>query len=280
MGLLACVESAQQDHAGPDAPEARGLPVTGTSPRVAWVFSSGGPRGFVHVGAVMALQELGLRPDLMVGASAGALVSALCAAGLTGLQMRALALELQPWRFGRLAVGAEERFSTLGLADWVNEQLRGRLLQQLGVPVACVAFNRTRSSVVALTRGDSGLAVAAACAIEGQLAPVRIRGEVHVDADLHQPLPVRLARSLGAQRVLAIDASAREWEAPAGTERWRDGDLRKRMLTQPDAAAADLLLHPDFGYYASLSRSWRERVIESGYQETLRHASALRSLHR
>jgi NTE family protein len=100
-----------------------------------------------------------------------------------------------------------------------------------------------------------------------------------VDADLHQPLPVRLARSLGAQRVLAVDASAHEWKAPAGTERWREGDLRKRALTQLDAQLADVLLHPDIGYYASISRGYRERVIDAGYQDTLRQGQALRALH-
>ena len=59
-GLLlpGCALQAEQDHAGPDAPEAAPLART---PRVAWVLSSGGPRGFVHVGVVKALQELGLR---------------------------------------------------------------------------------------------------------------------------------------------------------------------------------------------------------------------------
>lgn len=86
---------------------------------------------------------------------------------------------------------------------------------------------------------------------------MQIGGQDHVDADLHQPLPVRLARALGAQRVLAVDASAHEDKAPPGTEPWRAGDLRKRALTEPDARAADLLLHPDTGYCAGLSREYR-----------------------
>lgn len=276
LGLSGCTWSPDADHAGPDAPQA--LPLRGPV-RTAWVFSSGGPRGFVHVGVVQALDELGLRPDLIVGASAGALIGSLRAGGISGLRMRELALELQPWTLARLSIGSSERLSVLALADWVSDQLGQRPLQSLGVPMACVAHRLDRGDTVALTAGHSGLAVAASCAIEGQFAPLRIRGERHVDADLHQPLPVRIARALGAQRVLAIDASAHEDKAPPGTERWRAGDLRKRALTRPDALAADLVLHPDIGYYASITREYRQRVIEAGYRATLAAAARLQALH-
>ena len=127
--------------------------------------------------------------------------------------------------------------------------------------------------------GDAGLAVQASCAIEGQFTPVRIRGEQFVDPDLHQPLPVRLARQMGAQRVLAIDASAHEDKAPATAAYFRTVDLRKRALTEPDARAADLTLHPDFGYYVSLSREFRQRAIEAGYRTTMAAANKLAALH-
>ena len=64
-----------------------------------------------------------------------------------------------------------------------------------------------------------------------------------------------------------------------GTERWRPGDLRKRALTQPDATLADVLLHPEFGYYTGFSREYRERCIAAGHRETLAAAGALRALH-
>ena len=63
-------------------------------------------------------------------------------------------------------------------------------------------------------------------------------------------------------------------------ERFRAGDVRKRALTEPDARAADLLLHPSFGYWVSLSREFRERAIRAGYEATLAQAQRLRELHR
>ena len=275
--LSGCTLAPDWDHDGPGAPKQRPL---AARPHVAWVFSSGGPRGFVHIGVVQALDELGLKPDLIVGASAGALVGVLRAAGMTGLQLRALALDLQPLTLARLSLGTSERLSPWAIADWVNAQIDARPLEAMGVPVATVAYRRRTGDVVGFTAGDTGVAVAASCAIEGQFAPVRIRGEHHVDADLHQPLPVRLARALGAQIVIAVDASVHLDRAPAAAQRYREGDLIKAELVRADAAHADLVIKPDFGYWVSLTRDFRDRAMEAGYREALALAPALKGLAR
>ena len=279
-GLLSgCALNADADHTGPDAPSAGPLP---RRPRVTCVFSSGGTRGFVHVGVIKALDEIGLLPDLIVGASIGALVGVLRAAGLRGPELEALALGLQPARLARVTVGGGAYLSGSAVADLVREHLQqkgcGPQLEALPMMAVCVAQRLSDGAIVAFNRGDAGLAVQAACAVEGQFTPVRIHGQRHADADLRQPLPVRLARSLGAGRILAVDASADEARAPAGTERWRAGDLRKRALTRPDALAADLLLQPDIGYYTNISREYRQRCIAAGYRDTLAAAGRIKAL--
>lgn len=274
--MSGCAIDPDVDHRGADAPAEAPLsrPV-----RTAWVFSSGGPRGFVHVGVIKGLAELGLQPDLVVGASAGAVVGALLAGGLSATAIEQLALDLNPMMLARLAPMADERFSGGALRDLVSDTLGGRTLEQLPLPMVCVAQRLRDGGVVGFSRGDTGLAVQASSAIEGRLTPVRIRAERYADADRVMPLPVRVARALGAVRVLAVDASAHEDRAPPGAERWRESDRHKRALTQPDALAADLVLHPDFGYWVSLSREFRERAIEAGYRSTLEAAARLRALH-
>jgi NTE family protein len=250
------------------------------APRVAWVFSSGGPRGFVHIGVLKGLARLGLTPDLIVGASAGALAGTLWAAGLGAQRLEQLALDLQPWDFLRWNPGGPEWLNGNGLATLVNEALEGRSLEDLQLPAACVAMRADNGEAVAFTRGDAGLAVQASSAIVGQLAPVSIGGVRYVDADQVLPLPVRLAFRLGATRVLAVDASAHEDRAPPSAARYRDADLRKRALTLPDAQRADVLLHPDIGYWAGWSRAYRERLIAAGDAAVLEQALQLMELHR
>jgi NTE family protein len=275
-GLAGCTFSPDADHDSADAP--RPLPLNGPV-RTAWVLGSGGPRGFVHVGVLKAFGELGLRPDLIVGASAGALVGTLFAAGLEATRIESLALDLQVTSMARLALGVDERFSGAPMAEWVRRHAPVPWLERMPLRMACVAVRRRDGATVAFTSGDAGVAVQASAAIERQFSPVRIRGEQYVDPDARTPLPVRLARQLGAQRVIAVDASAHVDRAPPGAERYREGDLRKQALVQADARHADLVLHPNFGYWVSLSREFRERSIEAGYRQTLAQAARLRELH-
>ncbi len=274
--LGGCTVNPDADHAGPNAPSSGPLP---RQPRTAWVFSSGGPRGFVHVGVLKAAAELGLRPDLIVGTSVGALIGVLYASGVPATEIEALALELAPWQLARAAIGGAERFNGSAVADLVRDRARERLLERMATMVCVVAQRLPGGEVVGFDRGDAGLAVQAATAIEGQFSPVRISGQRYADADLRMPLPVRLARSLGATRVMAVDASAHEDQPPPGAERYRASDLHKRALTRPDAESADLLLHPHFGYWVSLSREFRQRAIAAGYRDTMAAAARLRVLH-
>ena len=262
---------------GADAPEER---APSRVYPVAWVLSSGGPRGFVHVGVLKALDELGCKPDLVVGSSVGALVGCLYAAGLGMPGIEALAIETNVTNFIRPTLAGDEWLSVSGVGNTVNALLEDQLLQQLPTAFASVAIDKETRQPKAFNWGNAGAAVQAACAIEGRVASVKIRGRRYVDSDFVTPMPVRVARVMGAQRVLAVDASAHEDKAPAGTESYRAGDLRKRALTAPEARLADLTLHPEFGYFTSASRDYRLRSIRLGYEQTLAQAPALLALHR
>lgn len=277
--LGACTFGAGPNHSGAEAPD-----VSDVSSRLpagqpwALVLSSGGPRGFVHIGVIEALDDIGVKPDMVVGASIGALVGTLYCGGLSGKQMRQIAMELSPTQIASLAIGTRERFSGKPIAHQVNYHLRHQLLQSLEPVCVVVAREQNSNRVVGFTEGNAGTAVQASTAIEGQFTPVTIRQKVFVDPDKVMPLPVRLARRIGAARVLSVDASAHEERAPEGAQRYRESDRLKRALTRPDAQDADLNLHPDFGYWFGLSNAYRERCMHSGYQDTMRAADKIKRL--
>jgi NTE family protein len=279
LGLSACTFATDVDHDDDGAPRtAQGALSALPANPLALVLGSGGPRGFAHVGVLKALDELGFKPDLIVGASIGSLVGALYAAGLSGTAIERIALQIGVTDVLRVAVGARERFSGAAIANWVNRALENRPLEKLGIRFAAVAVRDIDQTPMAFVQGNSGVAIQASCAIPQTFTPVRIRGQSYIDPDRVTPLPVRLARQLGATRVLSVDVSAHENKAPPEADRFRVGDLAKRALTEPDVKAADLNLHPFFGYWVSFTEEFRRRAIDSAYQQTLAQREPLLAL--
>lgn len=274
-----CTVESDFDHNDAHAPQP--LDPHTTTPKHAWalVLGSGGPRGFVHVGVLRALEELGVRPPVIVGASVGALVGAAWAAGIDGRSLDALAMELSLTDIVRVSLGTRERFGGGALASFVNRLVGHRRLEQLPTPMIPVAARKTDRKLVGFNRGDIGVAVQASAAIEGLFTPVRIRGVEYIDADLISPVPVRFAKAHCARRVLSVDPSAHEWKAPErARERYGAGDLRKRALTEADVKFSDLNLHPEFDYFVSWSKDFRRRTMDAGYRFTFEQADKIRAL--
>ena len=257
----------------PEAQQPRFVPWAQPA-RLAVVISSGGPRGFSHIGVLKALHEMGAKPDLVVGASVGALLGSMWGAGASMAEIEALGMEFDFTSLLRLSLTGGVKLSGSGLAYFVNQELQKRLghtaLERLPVRFAAVAADVQAGTAVAFNQGDTGRAVQASAAIPGRFDPVEIRGRMYADADLIAPMPVRLARSMGARKVIALDCSARVDSGVPGSERYREGDLKKRALTDAEAKLADLTLHPDIGYWVHVSREYRERTIKIAYEHTMR----------
>jgi NTE family protein len=277
--LSGCSFTADIDHNDADAPTAANgaLPFL-PADSLALVLGSGGPRGFAHIGVLKALDELKIKPDLIVGASIGSLVGALYAAGMSGLEIERIALQINVTDVLRFAIGARERFAGTAIASWVNRSLEHRPIEKLGIPFAAVAVREAELAPMAFTQGNLGVAIQASCAIPGTFTPVRIRGQTYIDPDKVTPVPVRLARRLGAARVLSVDVSAHEDRAPAGAERFREGDFAKRALIEPDVKSANLNLHPYFGYWVSFTEEFRRRAIDAAFEQTLLERASLGAL--
>ena len=231
-------------------------------PNVALVLGGGGPRGFAHVGIIKVLEEAGIKPDLVVGASVGAMVGALYAGGMNAARLEREALDLDVLKFFELRMLGGGRSTGAVTQEWVNERVGGRPLEALGMQLVATAVRQRDGQLVLFNRGDTGLAVRASSASPETFEPVRIGDETYVDGDDASPVPIRVARELGARFVIAVDVAAYPQTTPAGAPReWIDKDARRARLVAQEAPQADLLLHPDIGYYAGHSIEYRKRVI-------------------
>jgi NTE family protein len=187
--------------------DAASLPQTGAlrafdkeRPMVALVLSGGSARGYAHIGVIRVLEQLGIEPDLIVGTSAGSIVGAGYAAGLSADQLNLAAIRLET-----------ATLMDLTLPQLGQPVLRGDLglirVEALPRRLAVVATDLQTGRSIAFTRGNVGLAVRASSAVPGLFVPPSINGRHYIDGQISSPLPVMAARSLGADIVIAVDAT-------------------------------------------------------------------------
>jgi NTE family protein len=251
----------------------------GAPPRLVLVLGAGGPRGIAHLGVLKALEELNVQPDAVVGASAGAIVGALWLAGHRSAQLEQM-LGNEPlwWQWLDWAGDFSLRLRGDAFAQWARERA-APLIESLPKPFAAVATDVQTGRSVVFTRGDLGRALHASSATPALFAPAYIDGRVVVDGNQSSPVPVHAARALGAKLIVAVDVSALLASTPASVPAsWRDSDAQTTRLSAAQTKDADLLIHPDLGYYAGGSAAYRQHVVQLAYEATMREAPRLRAL--
>ena len=281
LALAAALLAAGCQTVPPPAPAApTALPLPPRPPRIGLALGCGAARGFAHIGVIQVLEESGIRPQLVVGTSAGSMVAALYAAGMSGAELGMLAVgmdesALTDWSFpGRGVIRGE------ALARYVREQTGGRTIEQMKLPLGIVATDLDSGQPILFQRGDPGTAVRASSAVPAVFQPVKIGEREYVDGGLVSPVPVRFARQMGAELVVAVDISS----PPEGQA---TGDAM-RMLLQTFAIMgksinvfelrdADVVLRPRLNGVGGADFSARQRAILAGREAALAGLGDLRA---
>ena len=206
------------------------VPLKAQHPVVALVLGSGGARGFAHVGVIKALEAAGVKPDLVVGSSSGAIVAALYAGGYSGRALADLAAEVEETALLDFSLFGEGWVRGEALQAFVNRSLANRPIERLERPFAVIATESPTGRMVVFNRGDPGLAVRASASVPDLFIPPVIGGVTYIDGGITSPVPVRVARAMGADFVIAVDLT-----------RWH----RARELAEPDLRAADYVIRPE-----------------------------------
>jgi NTE family protein len=242
-------------------------------PRVGLALGGGAARGFAHIGVIQVLEEVGIKPDLVVGTSAGSLVAALYASGKTGQEMATLALGMDEGAITDWSFPTRGLIRGEALARYVREQTGGRTIEQMKLPLGIVATDLDSGAAILFERGDTGVAVRASSAVPAVFQPVRIGSREYVDGGLVSPVPVRFARQMGADVVVAVDITS----PPEGNA---TGDVMKmllqtfaimgRSINQFELRGADVVLRPVLTGMSSADFSSRQRAIQAGREVATR----------
>jgi NTE family protein len=176
--------------------------------RIGLALGSGSARGWAHIGVIRVLERAGIRPDLVCGTSVGALVGAAYAAGeldrfenwLRGLSLKTVISFMDVSLSGGMIKGEK-------LVDFFRSRFDDRPVEALALPFAAVATALHTGAEVWLREGSTVEAVRASIAMPAVFTPVLHEGHLLVDGGLVNPVPVSLARAMGADVVIAVDLS-------------------------------------------------------------------------
>jgi NTE family protein len=192
----------------PPAPEAPPVVRAKPAPKIALALGGGAARGFAHIGVIKALEAQGIYPDIVVGTSAGSVVGALYAAGIGGFDLQRIALAMDDGSaFSDWSLPDRGIIKGEALQNYINTALGNRPIEKMKRTLAIVATDLQSGEAVVFRSGNAGMAVRASSSVPGLFQPVRINGRDYVDGGLVSPVPVRVARNLGADLVIAVDIS-------------------------------------------------------------------------
>jgi NTE family protein len=187
--------------------------------KIGLVLGGGAARGFAHIGVIKALESQGIVPDLIVGTSAGSLVGSMYAAGNNGFALHKLALEMEEGAISDWSVPLFAKVSGVikgeAIQNYVNRTVNNTPLEKLKIPFGAVATDLNSGMPVLFRYGNTGVAVRASSAVPGVFQPVTIGEHSYVDGGLAAPVPVRFAREMGADFIIAVNISVQPDAQPA-----------------------------------------------------------------
>jgi NTE family protein len=203
--LASCTSLDFTNHQAPFKPP---LPIY-ENVKVALVLGGGGSRGLAHVGVIEELVAAGIYPDLIVGCSAGAIVGGLYADRPDIERIKRLLItkkreHLLDLSIEHLPYGVS---SGVLLRRFLSEHIQADKFNELSIPFVAVATNLEFGDMVTFGTGTLIPAIRASAAYPGVFLPVKIAGQYFVDGAVSNPVPVEVARKLGAKFIIAVDLS-------------------------------------------------------------------------
>ncbi|WP_215299809.1 patatin-like phospholipase family protein [Polynucleobacter sp. AP-Nino-20-G2] len=245
--------------------------ISSRKPLIGLALGAGAARGFAHIGVIKALEAQGIRPDVVVGSSAGSVIAALLASGATGNDLNRLALNLDEATIADWGLPFAGRFGGLikgdALQNMVNREVQNKAIEQMRIPLGIVATELQSGKGVLFRTGNTGLAVRASCSVPGVFQPAVISGKEYVDGGLVAPVPASYARQMGATLVIAVNISSEPVHQDAsGTfgVLQQTISIMQRSINQYELKGADIVITPHLKQMSSGDFKSRNAAILAG----------------
>ena len=272
-GLAACGSNPPSPSAAtPEStPTAPGTPVAPI--RIGLALGGGAVKGFAHIGVIKMLEAQGIQIDFITGTSAGSVVAAIYASGMSGLEMNRMALKMDEAMIADWALPFGTRFGGWlkgeALEKYINRLVKQKPIEQMHIPLGIIATDLASGKPILFRRGNTGQAVRASCSIPGVFQPVTISGRQYVDGGLVAPVPVTYVKQMGATFVIAVNISADPSnQAVSGQASMllQTTAIMGQSINKTELAQADVVITPSLPFVKGSDFTARNEAILAGEQ--------------
>ena len=241
--------------------------------KIGLALGGGAARGFAHIGVIKALEAQGIQADIVVGTSAGSVVGALYAAGNNGFALQRVAMDMDESTISDWAIPLFGKVSGVlkgdALQNYVNKAVHNLPIEKLKIPFGAVATDLNSGQPILFQRGNTGQAVRASSSVPSVFQPVKIGNRSYVDGGLVAPVPVRFAREMGADFIIAVNIST-QTDAQATLSSlevlMQTFSIMGQRLNHYELKDADIVITPSLGTMGGGDFNSRNLAILAGEQ--------------
>ncbi len=235
-------------------------------------FGGGGVRGFMHLGVIKALEEAGIRPDIVTGTSAGSIAASLYASGLNYKEIEKIVTSLQEKDLADINI-----FSNGGLiggkklSNWIQQHTNNISIENTPIKLGIAVTDLTQGKPLLITSGDMGKAVQTSSTVPVAFVPINSNGNIYIDGGILSLIPIRFTKAMGADIVVGVDIYCGKKNKPKeemlniamATLRLQSCEISKKEQKE-----ADFIIRPDFEPKSFSNFDSKEQSIEAGYKAT------------
>ena len=226
--------------------------------------------GVAQIGVLKALENAGIKVDCVAGTSAGAIIAAAYASGLSLSRIEEIGINTNWGELYSFRPSRKGLVSSVPIEHYIQRYLKVGTFEELKKPLAVVATDICSGEEIIFTRGALDKAIRASCSIPGIYSPVEMAGRQLVDGGMAENVPVKALRSLGADVVIAVNLFGHHQIFPPASNVFQVLMRVWYFFVQEEAAwreISDVIIEPDLRLYDLFDFKRGREIIAEGEKE-------------
>jgi len=240
--------------------------------QIALVLGSGGARGLAHIGVIKALEEGHIPINIITGTSIGALIGGLYASGMPVKSMEKIVRDIDKMMVVKIMV---PKFFGSGFIDnkrvieFINELVGDVKIENLKIPFAAVATDLVTGEEVVFDKGLLKDAIMASIAIPTIFQPVLLNDQFLLDGGLSNPLPISIAKEMGADKIIAVNVSPNPQRITKKIKNRKTKEIKELVKKLPEMFSNLLPESINLFYKKELNAKVNDTIKTQSYSPTL-----------